>query len=105
MTAAATTGQTGGKGDLTVGLAGVEVDNPTPPGGNLGGTTEGPQLIPSFLGFQENVTTGEPITFKPSANIFKYGLQAILGFELSFNSDTFNQLSLANETCRAQGGK
>ena len=98
------TGDTGGTADVNVGLVSLQVDNPTPQGGNLGGTTEGNQVKFSFLGFQKNLTTGEPWSFSPSKSSLRFGLQLGVGFEIGFNSDKFNELSRQNAACRAQGG-
>jgi hypothetical protein len=97
------TGQNGGEADLNVGIINVQADNATPPGGSFGGTTEGTQVKFSVLGFEKNLSTGE-WSFKPS-HTFKLGLQLGIGFEVSFNSDTFNQISGANDVCRARGGR
>jgi RHS repeat-associated protein len=98
------TGDTGGVADASAGVVGFQLDNPTPQGGNLGGTTEGSQLKFSALGFQKNLTTGAPTTFSPSKNIFRFGIQVGVGLELGFNSDKFNDISRQNDACRAQGG-
>lgn len=97
-----TTGDTGGKMEGSVGLVGAQIDNPTPPGGNLGGTTEGTQTSVSFFGFQYNFTTHD-LQFAPSKS-FSLGLQLGVGGEVSFNSATFKQQSAANAACQAQGG-
>jgi RHS repeat-associated protein len=98
-----TTGDTGGKAELSAGLFHAQADNPTPMGGSLGGGSEGNQYSASFLGFQYNFNTGS-LKFSPSKS-FTVGLQALAGGEVSFNSDTFNQQSAANDACRAQGGR
>jgi hypothetical protein len=98
------TGETGATADINAGFVSAQLDNPTPQGGSLGGTTEGTQVKTSFLGFQKNLTTGEPIAFAPTKNFLRFGLQLGVGFELSFNSDKFNAISQANAACRAQGG-
>src|SRR5579883_1370292 len=97
-----TTGDTGVKIEGSVGLVGAQIDNPTPPGGNLGGTTEGTQTSVSFLGFEYNFTTHR-FQFAPSKS-FSLGLQLGVGGEVSFNSATFKQQSAANAACRTQGG-
>jgi RHS repeat-associated protein len=97
-------GETGGSADLTLGLVGAKLDNKTPQGGNLGGTTEGNQFVVNAFGFEKNFTTGEPAAFKPSSSLGRFGLQLGIGFEVSFNPDKFNAISRANDACRAQGG-
>jgi RHS repeat-associated protein len=93
------TGQTGGELNIDLGLAGITIDNPTPDGGNLGGTTEGPQFIVNFAGYEINFTTGEPGSWQPAL-----GAQALIGVEGKLNSNTFNTLSKSNDICRANGG-
>ncbi len=97
------TGDTGGEGTMNLGVINATVNQPTPPGGNLGGTTEGNEYSLGAFGYRWNITTGET-GFNPSKE-FKFGAQAVLGFEISFNSNTFNQISLANDACRANGGR
>jgi len=97
-------GQTGGSADFTLGLVGAKLDNKTPQGGNLGGTTEGNQFVVNAFGFEKNFTTREPAAFKPSSSLGRFGLQLGIGFEVSFNPDKFNAISRANNACRAQGG-
>jgi RHS repeat-associated protein len=98
-----TTGDTGGKIEANAGLVSAQVDNRTPMGGSLGGGTGDRQSSVSFLGFQYNFTTSS-LQFSPSKSI-TLGLQALVGGEVSFNSDTFNQQSAANAACQAQGGR
>jgi RHS repeat-associated protein len=98
------TGESGGEGEINLGLLSAQVDNPTPPGGSLGGTTEGPEYKISILGFEKNLTRGTPFTFAPSHNLLRLGLQLGVGFELRFNSEEFNAQVRANDACRAQGG-
>ena len=100
----AMTGATGGKAEFgTSFLAGFEADNPTPEGGNLGGTTEGVQYSGYFFGFRYNFDTRK-WTFSPAKTFF-FGLGGLLGGEWSFNSDKFKQINKANQICRSQGGE
>jgi RHS repeat-associated protein len=98
-----TTGGTGGKAEANSGLFSIQADNPTPAGGSFNGGGPGNmQYSASFLGFQYNFTTGS-FGFNPSKS-FAVGLQALVGGEVSFNSDTYLKLGATNKTCRAQGG-
>jgi hypothetical protein len=97
-----TTGDTGAKIEANAALVSAQVDNPTPMGGSLGGGTEGAQFSLSFLGLQYNFKT-RSLKFSPSKSV-TFGLQVLAGAEVSFNSDTFNQVSAANAACRARGG-
>ncbi|MGB8783962.1 MAG: RHS repeat-associated core domain-containing protein [Terriglobales bacterium] len=96
-----TTGVTGGKAELNSGFFSVQADNPTPDGGTFGGGGR-VEYSGSFLGFQYNFTTGS-FGFNPSKS-FTLGLQALVGGEVSFNSDTYLKLGAANKACHAQGG-
>lgn len=98
-----TTGGTGGKAEASSGLFSIQADNPTPAGGSFNGGGPGNiQYSGSFLGFQYNFTTGS-LGFNPSKS-FTLGLQALIGGEVSVNSDTYLKLGAANKACRAQGG-
>jgi len=99
-----TSGGTGGKAELNAGLFSAQADNPTPDGGSFNGGGPGNiQYSASALGFQYNFTTSD-WSFNPSKS-FTFGVQAILGGEVSFNSDTYKKLGAANKACVAQGGK
>jgi hypothetical protein len=86
-------------------VVGVEpiFPSPHPTPGRVDGVIPGNiQYSGSFLGFQYNFTTGS-LGFNPSES-FTLGLQALIGGEVSFNSDTYLKLGAANKACRAQGG-
>jgi hypothetical protein len=76
----------------------------SPEGGAFNGGGPGNnQYSASFLGFQFNFTTGT-VEFAPSKS-FSFGAQFLVGGEVTFNSETFLQVSRANMACREQGGK
>jgi hypothetical protein len=97
-------GEQGTEMGLSLGLAGVQVDRPTNPGGSITGGAEPPQVKVSFVGFEKNLSTGEKASFKPAGNLLRIGGALGVGLELSFNPDKFSEISRANAACRAQGG-
>jgi hypothetical protein len=97
------TGGTGAVLELNAALVGSQVKNETPKGGSFGGGSEGPQYSVSLFGFQYDFRTRQ-VSFAPAKSI-KVGLQALIGVEVSFNSDTFKRVALMNDVCRAQGAK
>jgi len=97
------TGGTGGKLEANAALVSIQADSPTPEGGTFGGGGPGNnQYSASFLGFQYNFNTGK-IEFNPSKS-FTLGAQFLLGGEVSFNVDRYNQINKDNAACKAQGG-
>jgi RHS repeat-associated protein len=98
-----TTGDSGGTMDASAGLVGTQGEYQTPAGGFInGGSFENVRKTASFLGFQYDFQSRQ-VTFNPSKNI-SLGLQALVGIEVSLNSDTVGQLSVSNQACQAQGG-
>ena len=96
-------GETGGVIEADTGLIGIQGDNPTPEGGSFnGGGPDNIQWKVSILGFQHDLGFGG-WSFEPSKS-FSVGAQLLVGFEVTFNANTYLQISKANEQCIAQGG-
>ena len=85
-----------------MGVIALQADNPTPDGGSFNGG--GPQNIQwsgSLLGFQYDFRSGR-VKFNPAKN-FTLGLQALVGAEVSWNSDLYKKAILSNTLCGYYG--
>jgi hypothetical protein len=97
-----TTGERGSEATANFGLVSAQIVNPTPYTGSFTGNTGGAQLFLNYFGRQKNVTTDAPSVFSPS-KMFRIGATLGLGFEITFNGDTFTQINRANEVCQEKG--
>jgi hypothetical protein len=93
------TGQTGTEASLNfLNLIGAEANRP---GMGSGGSAE---VQAHFAFFKKNLSTGEK-KFEPASGLFRIGLVLGIGFEISFNANTFDATVAANEQCTKAGGK
>jgi hypothetical protein len=97
------TGEQGTQFAANLPLGGIQVTNPTPNTGNLTTYAHGLQVVVNFFGFETNIANNNPPEFKPFRD-FGIGGALGVGLELSFNAKKFEEISKANEACRAQGG-
>jgi len=94
-----TTGETGGELTADVGIIGGQIER------RGMGSGDAPEFKGSLLGFEKNFTTGEKAKFSPAKEFLRFGAVLGAGFEITFNPDTFNAISAANDKCRAAGGR
>jgi len=97
-----TTGDVGAKLEGSLGLVGGSIDAPKGPLG-FGGGPQNNKASFTVLGFNYESSTGR-WKFNPTKSLksLTFGAQLIVGFEASFNSETFSQIANQNANCIAK---
>ena len=96
-----TTGDMGAKLEGNLGLVGGSIDAPKGPLGFGGGPQNNKNSV-SLFGFNYDSSTGQ-WKFSPTKSL-SFGAQLLVGFDLSFNSETFKQIANQNAGCIAKAG-